>query len=173
MKLEGRLIVLTNREPFTIIEREGGRVVERPAGGLIAALEPAMRSTRGIWISSDEQGIADDPDIQAQLGGMEYSWHPVRIRKDTYDRYYLGLSNKALWPLYHTRPGAAVYLRAEWDDYVKVNEQFAEVTHAVLQPDDIVWIHDYQLSLVPNALRRRGLPAGLRIGYLLHVPFPS
>src|SRR5262245_31905896 len=168
MKLDGRLIVLTNREPFAIVERDGKRLVERPAGGLIAALEPAMRSTRGVWISSDQQQAADDPDIQAQIAAMEYSWKPVSIPPDRYERYYLGTSNKALWPLYHSRPGTAVYLRNEWEDYRGVNEQFAEITHGILAQDDVVWIHDYQLSLVPAALRRRGLPSGLRIGFLLH-----
>jgi trehalose 6-phosphate synthase/phosphatase len=173
MKNDGRLIVMTNREPFTVVDRDGHPVVERAVGGLIAALEPAMRSTRGVWISSDEQNASANPEIQAQLESMEYSWRPVQIPAAMYERYYLGLSNKALWPLYHTRPGAAVYLRPEWDDYRRVNDKFAEVAHSILQKDDIVWIHDYQLSLVPNELRRRGLPAGLRIGFLLHVPFAS
>ncbi len=173
MKLDGRLIVLTNREPFAVSERDGKRMVERPTGGLIAALEPAMRSTRGVWISSDEHDAADDPDVAAQIAPLEYSWRPVAIPRELYEGYYFGLANQALWPLYHSRPSAAVYLRSQWDQYHKVNDMFAEVTHSALVPQDVVWIHDYQLSLVPHALRRRGLPPGLRIGFLLHVPFPS
>lgn len=171
--LPGRLVVLTNREPFSVVDRGGGPVVEPSAGGLIAALEPAMRSTGGVWITADEKGASDDSRVLEQTAGLGYSWRPATIPKAMYDRYYFGLSNAALWPLYHSMPGVTEYSRTDWDAYRRVNKSFAQVTSESLEPDDLVWIHDYQLSLVPSLLRRFGVPPGCRIGFTMHVPFPS
>ncbi len=167
-----RLVVVTNREPFTLQQREDELVVERSVGGLIAALEPAMRRTKGLWASIAPKKLSHQERIDEVLEQLPYDWTPVALDDQVRDLSYLGFSNGALWPLYHSLLGDAAYHRAHWHAYKTANAAFVDKVHPRLKPNDLVWVHDYQLSLVPHLLRARGLPTDARIGYFLHIPFP-
>jgi len=169
---EGRVIVVAHREPFRVVQRNGVARVERPVGGLVAALQPVMRDTRGVWISADVDGEADRAQLERALAELPYEWQPVRCVERVACGFYRGFSNGALWPLYHSMPGRTVYHSSDWAAYREVNEQFADASAAICKRDDIAWIHDYQLSLVPQLLRARLAGRDVRIGFLLHVPFP-
>jgi trehalose 6-phosphate synthase len=95
---------------------------------------------------------------------------PVPLSEEEVDRYYEGMSNASLWPLYHDVVEKPEYHRTWWDTYVQVNKRFAEKAAAVAAESAIVWVHDYQLQLVP-ALLRQSRP-DLTIGFFLHIPFP-
>lgn len=169
-----RLVMITHREPFRVVKRHGEPAsVERTPGGLTAALEPAMREVPGLWISAEPRRGQDLASIESSVESLPYAWRPVPYSDELYEGFYLGFSNRALWPLYHDLLGMTAYERAEWNAFVSVNEHFAEVTHQSLAENDFVWAHDYQLSLLPEYLRRKGLPAGCRIGFFLHIPFPN
>ncbi len=172
-KVVDRLVVLTHREPFRIVERDGRPRVERTTGGMIAALEPAMRALEGLWISGDIRAEVDRTEIDATLEELSYGWSPVAFAEELYDDFYEGFSNQALWPLYHSFLGHTIYERQHWSAYRQVNERFAEVAAAKVEAGDFVWVHDYQLSLVPGLLRGQDLPPDVRIGYFLHIPFPA
>src|SRR3712207_4807433 len=95
---------------------------------------------------------------------------PVPLSEEEVDRYYEGMSNASLWPLYHDVVEKPEYHRTWWDTYVQVNKRFAERTADVAAEGAIVWVHDYQLQLVPAMLRQRR--PDLTIGFFLHIPFP-
>ena len=95
----------------------------------------------------------------------------VPLTSEQMTRYYEGYSNGVLWPLFHYLLDQVPLQVSDWDAYVEANERFADVVAREYQPGDLVWVHDYQLLLVPGILRRR-LPDA-RIGFFLHIPFPS
>jgi trehalose 6-phosphate synthase/phosphatase len=96
---------------------------------------------------------------------------PVFVDKDLYENYYNGFANSVLWPLFHYFSNLANYETQYFDAYVQVNQLFAEKIVPLLEPDDQVWIHDYQLMLLPHLLRQKRPEA--TIGFFLHIPFPS
>lgn len=101
----------------------------------------------------------------------EYNSHPVFLSGDDVEKFYFGFCNKTIWPLFHYFPQYAVYDEEYWNCYKRVNEAFCDAVMEVVRPDDTVWVHDYQLMLLPGLLRRK-MP-GLSIGFFLHIPFPS
>ncbi|MFZ9886939.1 MAG: alpha,alpha-trehalose-phosphate synthase (UDP-forming) [Myxococcota bacterium] len=166
-----RLITVTHREPFHLVARDDGVHVEKTTGGLIAALEPAMRALRGLWISAAPRGDVEVAVSQA-IDELPYSWEPVRYSPGLYRDFYLGFSNEAAWPLFHSMLGLARFHRRHWAAYQQVNRHFAEVIRGQLGERDLVWVHDYQLLLVPALLREEPLPTETRVGFFLHIPFP-
>jgi trehalose 6-phosphate synthase len=135
-------------------------------GGLVRALYPMLRDGGGTWV-----GWTGDPDDAAEpftVDGVEL--HPVAISAEEIELYYEGFSNDSLWPLYHDALRESTYSVEQWDAYRTVNERFA-ITLANIAPENsVVWIHDYQLQLVPGMLRRQR--SDLTIGFFLHIPFP-
>ena len=139
---------------------------QRSPGGLVTALEPFVAGRGGAWVGwSGSAGEAPEP---FESGGM--SLIPVALTEEEVDRYYEGMSNASLWPLYHDVVEKPEYHRAWWDTYVQVNKRFAERAAAVAAENAIVWVHDYQLQLVPAMLRQQR--PDLTIGFFLHIPFP-
>ena len=98
------------------------------------------------------------------------SLHPVTLTAEDVDRYYEGFSNETLWPLYHDAVVESQFHRDWWEAYQRVNARFADAAAELAAPGATVWVHDYQLQLVPQLLRR--LRPDVRIGFFLHIPFP-
>jgi len=163
------LVVAANRLPVDRVgPADGGAGGWRVSpGGLVAALEPFVRATRGVWVGW--AGVADDSLAPFELDGTRLV--PVELSQREVAEYYEGFSNATLWPLYHDLTGQPVFERRWWDAYVAVNERFAGAVATEAGPGAVVWIHDYQLQLVPQMLRRRR--PDLRIGFFNHIPFPG
>ena len=168
-----RLLIVANRLPVTVQVRDGQVEVERSTGGLATGLQRPHEQSDGLWIGwsgapdslTEEQRVSLDAKLAAdRLIG-------VPLTADLVTRYYEGFSNGVLWPLFHYLLDQVPLHVADWDAYVEANESFAEVVAANYRPGDLIWVHDYQLFLVPGLLRRR-LPDA-RIGFFLHIPFPS
>jgi trehalose 6-phosphate synthase len=161
------VVVVANRLPVDqVTDADGSVRWQRSPGGLVTALEPFVADRGGAWVGwSGSPGEAPEP---FESGGM--SLIPIALSEDEVDRYYEGMSNASLWPLYHDVVEKPEYHRAWWDTYVQVNRQFAERAAEVAAEDAIVWVHDYQLQLVPAMLRQRR--PDLTIGFFLHIPFP-
>ncbi|WP_431801089.1 alpha,alpha-trehalose-phosphate synthase (UDP-forming) [Microbacterium sp. bgisy203] len=139
----------------------------RSPGGLVAALEPVLQSTGGAWVGWPGQpGLEIDP---FEFDGM--SLVPVVLSAEDVELFYEGFSNDTIWPLYHDVISPPAYHRLWWEAYVRVNERFARAAASVAAPDATVWVHDYQLQLVPRMLRE--LRPDLVIGYFHHIPFPA
>jgi trehalose 6-phosphate synthase len=161
------VVVVANRLPVDqVTEPDGTTGYQRSPGGLVTALEPFVAGRGGAWVGwSGAAGEAPEP---FDSGGMHLV--PVGLSEDEVDRYYEGFSNASLWPLYHDVVEKPEYHRAWWDAYVQVNKRFADRAAEVAGQGAIVWVHDYQLQLVPAMLRQRR--PDLTIGFFLHIPFP-
>ncbi|GAB3352700.1 alpha,alpha-trehalose-phosphate synthase (UDP-forming) [Modestobacter lapidis] len=161
------VVVVANRLPVDqVTDPDGSTRWQRSPGGLVTALEPFVAGRGGAWVGwSGSAGDAPDP---FDSGGMHLV--PVPLTEDEVDRYYEGFSNASLWPLYHDVVEKPEYHRAWWDTYVQVNKRFADRAAEVAAEGAIVWVHDYQLQLVPALLRQQR--PDLTIGFFLHIPFP-
>src|SRR3954466_7142591 len=167
VRADSPVVVVANRLPVDqVTDPDGSTRWQRSPGGLVTALEPFVAGQGGAWVGWS--GSAGDAPEPFESGGM--SLIPVALTEDEVDRYYEGMSNASLWPLYHDVVEKPEYHRAWWDTYVQVNRRFAERAAEVAAEGAIVWVHDYQLQLVPAMLRRRR-PA-LTMGFFLHIPFP-
>jgi trehalose 6-phosphate synthase/phosphatase len=186
----GRLFIISNRLPFSL-DRQGDKVsVRQSSGGLVSAIKSYIENSAGqkdrppqgssrkeeitekLWM-----GVADFPQedweaaVAEQPDQQDFAMTPLFVDKEIYDNYYNGFSNSVIWPLFHYFSSLARYETKYFEDYVKVNQLFAEKIIPLLQPGDTVWIHDYQLMLLPQMLRLKRPDA--TIGFFLHIPFPS
>jgi trehalose 6-phosphate synthase len=162
-----QLIIAANRLPVRNVPHgEGRRWVTSP-GGLVSALAPVMDGRRATWVGWS--GAANRHIAPFEHDGLHL--HPIELSRAEIQQYYEGFSNATLWPLYHDVIGQPEYHRTWWDAYVKVNRRFADAIVSIAEPDATVWIHDYQLQLVPGMLRQ--ILPDLRIGFFFHTPFPA
>ena len=162
------LVVVANRLPVDISVSDDGELSwTRSPGGLVTAVLPVMQGTTGAWVGWS--GAADITHEPFDADGVHLV--PVALSKSEIELYYEGFSNDTLWPLYHDVIETPTYHRLWWDAYRKVNRRFAEAAAAQAAPGAIVWVHDYQLQLVPALLRE--LRPDIRIGFFNHIPFPA
>jgi trehalose 6-phosphate synthase len=161
------VVVVANRLPVDqVTEPDGTTRWQRSPGGLVTALEPFVAGRGGAWVGwAGSAGEAPEP---FESNGM--SLVPIALSEEEVDQYYEGMSNASLWPLYHDVVEKPEYHRKWWDTYVQVNKRFADRTAEIAGENAIVWVHDYQLQLVPAMLRQRR--PDLTIGFFLHIPFP-
>jgi trehalose 6-phosphate synthase/phosphatase len=168
-----RLLIASNRLPVTVRATDGGVSVERSTGGLATGMKGPHERLGGLWIGwpGDLEGVSPDDraDVDAKLEALRLA--PVQLSRDEIARYYEGYSNTVLWPLFHYETARLPPEVKNFDAYEAVNERFADAIAEQYEPGDLVWVHDYQLMLVPQLLRER-LPEA-RIGFFLHIPFPS
>ncbi|GAB2744135.1 alpha,alpha-trehalose-phosphate synthase (UDP-forming) [Nocardioides pakistanensis] len=166
-KQSAELVIVANRLPVDRVENPDGTTSwRRSPGGLVTALEPVMRANDGAWIGWPG-GTAQDLDPFVEDG---LSLVPVRLSAEEVEEFYEGFSNATLWPLYHDVVAKPEFHREWFDSYVVVNRRFAEKAAEIAAEGATVWVHDYQLQLVPAMLRE--LRPDLRIGFFLHIPFP-
>jgi trehalose 6-phosphate synthase/phosphatase len=175
-----RLIIVANRLPFTVSLKEGRPQFETGVGGLTTGLrsyleKPAANSgghPERLWFGWPGATIpVEDQAVVREHGKQQFGAWPIFLPEESMDRFYHGFCNKTIWPLFHYFPMVARYEEEYWQKYKQVNQIFCDELIKELRPDDVVWVHDYQLMLLPKMLRER-LP-NLAIGFFLHIPFPS
>ena len=157
-----RLVVVSNRV---------ADIEKAQSGGLAVAVGDALKASGGLWFGWDGQITEEGERLEVatrQVGDVTLATAPLTPRD--YDEYYLGFSNKVLWPICHYRLDLAEFEAAFADGYRRVNQRMADQLVGLLRPDDTVWIHDYHLFPLAAELRARG--QGQRIGFFLHIPFP-
>jgi trehalose 6-phosphate synthase/phosphatase len=167
-----RLLIVSNRLPFTIHERKGDLHVEPSVGGLATGLSSWYKSCNSIWVGWPgiaRKRIKREKDVMDRL--LAENCHPVAISQQDVEAYYNGICNRTIWPLFHYFPLYAEYSEGFWQAYERVNAAFANVVAGIARPNDIIWVHDYHLMLLPRLLRER-LPKAT-VGFFLHIPFPS
>ncbi|WP_435746321.1 alpha,alpha-trehalose-phosphate synthase (UDP-forming) [Nocardioides sp. SYSU DS0663] len=161
------LVVVANRLPVDRVHlADGTPGWRRSPGGLVTAIEPVMRANDGTWMGwpgGTDQGMEPFED-----DGMKLV--PMSMTREEIEGHYEGFSNGTLWPLYHDLVAKPEFHREWWDAYVAVNRRFAERAAELTSEGATVWVHDYQMQLVPQMLR--DLRPDLRIGFYLHIPFP-
>jgi len=169
-----RLIIASNRLPFTIRETDQGIVLRQSVGGLTRGLQAFYDAYESYWIGwsgmpSGQLTAKEEKRIQKELVKTHNSY-PLFLDELDIDHYYHGFCNKTLWPLFHCFTQYAEYEKSYFESYERVNRQFCDEVLKVARPGDIIWVHDYHLMLLPQMLREK-LPDA-QIGFFLHIPFP-
>ncbi|HPH04219.1 MAG TPA: trehalose-6-phosphate synthase, partial [Spirochaetota bacterium] len=172
---KGRLVLVSHKLPVTIEKTARGFSAVRSTGGLATGISSLEMSKSSLWIGY--AGIAADGLSRQQARQLdemldrEHGCVNVPLTGQDFNLYYNGFSNNTLWPLFHYFQVYTSYSRETWDGYCKVNRKFADAILKHAKPQDVIWIHDYQLMLVPGMIREKWPEA--RIGFFLHIPFPS
>jgi trehalose 6-phosphate synthase len=159
-------VVVANRLPVDRFDGPDGPRYERSPGGLVSALAPVLRSYDGVWIGWP--GGQDDDTEPFEADGLNL--RPVPLSRQDLEYFYEGMSNATVWPLYHDVVATPSYHREWWDRYVEVNQRYADAAAETVEEGGFVWVHDYQLQLVPALIRAQR--PDVRIGFFLHIPFP-
>lgn len=174
-----RLIIISNRLPFSIDRVEDDVVVRQSSGGLVSAIKSFFERESAsaefeekIWVGSMDS-TEEEWQMVNELGAVnaDFSIIPLFPDQQRYDDYYNGFSNSTVWPLFHYFPSLVEYKKEYFEAYREMNRLFADKVAALYRPGDVIWVHDYQLMLLPQMLREK-LPAAV-IGFFLHIPFPS
>lgn len=167
-----KTIIVSNRLPVRI-ERQNNSYTFKPSeGGLATGLGSIYKEGNNIWIGWPGASFEDERTKEEITAGLiEESMRPVFLTSEDVEDFYLGFSNQTLWPACHYFVQYINYDETKWKAYQQVNQKFAERILAFLEPGDIVWVHDYQLLLVPRLLREQ--QPDITIGFFQHIPFPS
>ncbi|MBS0338338.1 MAG: trehalose-6-phosphate synthase [Proteobacteria bacterium] len=171
------IMIVSNREPYIHVRREGGIEVRRPASGLVTALEPVMRACSGTWIAHGS-GDADRDTVDAHdrvavpPENPAYRIRRVWLGKEEEAGYYYGFANEGLWPLCHIAHTRPVFRASDWEHYRAVNRRFAQAVVDESRTDNpIVLVQDYHFALLPRMIRER-LPRATIITFW-HIPWPN
>lgn len=167
-----RIVIISNRLPVTLEKQEDNLIYHPSAGGLATGLNSLDEEIPRIWIGWP--GVESENEEERETirdGLLERGLVPVFLSEEEIHLFYEGFSNKTIWPHFHYFMQYTTYDDAYWDAYVRVNRRFAEVAREYIREGDLVWVHDYQLMLLP-AMIREDFPR-ISIGFFLHIPFPS
>lgn len=172
MSLRERLLVVSNRLPFSITQKDGQLHIEQSSGGLVSALLPIFREMKGgCWIGWPGTSYSTEIDRAVQdLNTDTYSLRPVYLSPQEKACFYHGYSNEIIWPLFHDLQSRCNFNPEYWTVYRDANEKFAAAAAEVAQEGDFIWVHDYHLMLFAKALRAQGFQN--EIAYFHHIPFP-
>ena len=167
-----KLFIVSNRLPVKVSEKEGELLFTRSEGGLATGLDSLQTQYEKHWIGwpgLDVEKAEDRQHIREELEKLDF--HPVFLTGEQIENYYEGYSNSTIWPLCHYFFSYTQYRQDFRESYREVNRLFCEEVRHLVGPDDIVWVQDYQLMLLPGMLRE--IMPTLCIGYFHHIPFPS
>ena len=176
--LPSRMIVVSNRLPTTVGVKDGKVRLQENVGGLAtglsAYLDTGQNRSNHLWIGSPTTTttrLSRDANEIMRRALVENNLHEVSVPKDLMRKFYYGFCNRTLWPLFHYFPNHTIFDEEDWSNYKQVNRFFSDAVLESASPNDLIWVHDYHLMLVP-ALIRRQMPF-VKIGFFLHTPFPS
>jgi len=165
-------IVVSNRLPVTLENAENGIRFKQSGGGLVTALVPILEQNGGCWIgwpgpSYDE---SQAPELQKWSASAKYALEPVFLTPSEQECFYRGFSNEIIWPLFHGFQSRCSFDSEYWESYCSVNAKFAAGVANVSAGGNLIWVHDYHLMMLADALRVRSSHQSL--GYFHHIPFP-
>ncbi|MBA4764869.1 MAG: trehalose-6-phosphate synthase [Erythrobacter sp.] len=167
MSADARLVVISNR--VAVPKARGAAGAQ---GGLAGALHSALKNRQGLWFgwSGKQSESGRTGNISTQTSD-DVTTATIDLSERDIEEYYNGYANSTLWPLFHYRLDLAKFERETGKGYERVNERFAELVTPLIEPDDVVWVHDYHLVPLGERLRSRGCKN--RIGFFLHIPWPA
>jgi trehalose 6-phosphate synthase/phosphatase len=170
-----RLLIVSNRLPVSIERRRGQLHFQPSVGGLATGLGSFYKSYNSIWIGwpgiSVTKKDGDESEALEKQLLSEFHCQPVFLSQGDMENYYHGFCNKTLWPLFHYFTQYVVYDESLYKSYERVNRLFCDAVMGIAKEDDIIWVHDYHLMLLPRLIRDR-MP-NATIGFFLHIPFPT
>ena len=169
-----KTIIVSNRLPLQVkLENESLNIIPS-VGGLATGMKSVHADGNGIWIGWS--GLTEEelnPDLSKKVDKAIFKEKCVSVpltEKDVED-FYFGFSNKTLWPLFHYFMEFTEFEKNQWEAYKEVNQKFADVVLEHVNDGDTVWVHDYQLLLLPQLIKKKR--PNISIGFFLHIPFPS
>jgi trehalose 6-phosphate synthase/phosphatase len=170
-----RLLIVSNRLPITIQKKKEKLYFKQSLGGLATGLGSFYESFNSKWIgwcgiTSEKISFEEKKNIEAKLE-KDFLNYSVFLSKRQKDLYYSEFCNKTLWPLLHGFTQYATYDKSSWKTYKRVNELFANTVLEIAEPEDMVWVHDYHLMLLPKLIKNEH--PNMAVGFFLHTPFPS
>ncbi len=174
-----RLLLVCNRLPVTVVPSEDGYVFQPSTGGVATGLRSYLENisnsivaSQYVWIGWPGATIPEqDQDSLREKFSANFNAYPVYLSEMEMENFYHGFCNKTIWALFHYFPAYTIYEEHYWQQYKEMNERYCQAVLEIARPDDLIWVHDYHLMLVPNMIRQK-LPES-RIGFFLHIPFPS
>jgi alpha,alpha-trehalose-phosphate synthase [UDP-forming] len=175
-----RLVLVSNREPYSVRVNADNVTLVKNAGGLVSALDPVLQSVNGLWVCweglvPNAQTPANEPTL-GQLSDdptskLPYSFASVPLSEEEINHYYYGYANTRIWPLFHYFTDKCNFFEEkDWPAYQHANEKFAQVVVDETTDTDLIWVHDYHLFLVPQLIREKA--AQRNVGFFCHIPFP-
>jgi trehalose 6-phosphate synthase len=162
LRKSGRLVVVSNRVALP---------KATATGGLASAMRAALQERGGLWFGWSGKIATGTASELHRLSDGAIDYVTVDLSRTDHDEYYAGFANRTLWPLFHYRQDLVDYQRSHLEGYLRVNAVFADELVKLLEPDDIIWVHDYHLIPLAALLRARGVRN--RIGFFLHTPLPA
>ncbi|MEJ8757289.1 bifunctional alpha,alpha-trehalose-phosphate synthase (UDP-forming)/trehalose-phosphatase [Pontibacter sp. H259] len=167
-----KLIIVSNRLPVKLQEKNGKLIFSQSEGGLATGLGSIYKKDDNLWIGWPGM-VIEDPDKQEIVIReiQKDNMYPVFLTENEIKEFYEGFSNETLWPTFHYFSQYAIYEQSLWDTYVEVNKKYCDEILKHASPNDTIWVHDYQLLLLSSMLREK-LP-NVTIGFFQHIPFPS
>lgn len=170
-------MVISNRLPVTIKRSSNGSYdYSMSSGGLVAALQGLKKSADFQWLGWPGLEIPENEQEKVN-SDLKNNFKSMAVYLDdaTADLHYNGFSNSILWPLFHYHPGEMIFDENAWAAYIQANRKFAKDTAEQIEDNDLVWVHDYHLMLLPQFLRQEigNRKKNVKIGFFLHTPFPS
>ncbi len=171
-----RTIIIANRMPVTVNLGDTGKFTVRESiGGLATGLKSVHAEKESLWIGWSAIDPAQvSPETAAAIDATLRKKHrclPVYLDKSDIDDFYYGYCNKTIWPLFHYFPNMTTWEHQHWEAYLRVNRKFYSAVKELLAEGDTIWVHDYQLMLLPGLIRENH--PNVKIGFFLHIPFPS
>ncbi len=172
-----QVLVVSNREPYIHECTDKGIQVRRPASGLVTAVEPVMRACSGTWIahgagSADRETVDQDDRVGVPPAAPAYTLRRVWLTEEEEQGYYYGFANEGLWPLCHIAHVRPVFRTIDWEQYVIVNQRFADAVVAEARTEDpVVLVQDYHFALVPRMVRK-ALPKATILTFW-HIPWSN
>ena len=169
-----KTIIISNRLPVQLQISDGGLSAIPSVGGLATGMKSVHKGGESLWIGWS--GLTDE-DIPKELSTKidealaEHGCAKVGLTKEDIDGFYFGFSNRTIWPLFHYFLEYTEFELDFWNTYKAVNQKFADAILEKADDNDIIWVHDYQLMLVPQMVKEKRHNA--TIGFFLHIPFPS
>jgi trehalose 6-phosphate synthase/phosphatase len=168
----GKTIIVSNRLPVKIQRKDDMLVFTPSEGGIATGLGSIYKEGNNLWVGWPGMFINDEEERDFVITELQKeSMFPVFLTKNEIRAYYEGFSNATLWPTFHYFNEYVVYNKSYWEAYQKANAKFCEVIGMVAKPGDTIWVHDYQLLLLPGMLRKK--IEHCLIGFFQHIPFPS
>ena len=169
-----KTIIVSNRLPLQIKISNNDIEITPSVGGLATGMKSIHAEGDSVWVGwsglSTEE-LTDEISIKVDKALQKEKCAGVNLTEDDVNNYYLGFSNKALWPLFHYFTEYAEFGLAQWESYKAVNQKFADVVLENIKDGDTVWVHDYQLLLLPKLIKDK--KPNTSIGFFLHIPYPS